>query len=290
MGSSGHKAYQVLGVRIDALRMSAAADMIVRRSEEKGPAYVTKPYVEFMVKAHRDPGVRQLLNGSFLSLPDGVSLQWATAFLYGGQRTWWRALGLAGSIVLRPAAVSQQVPEKFSGATFTWKVLEAAARTGKNVYLVGSPVSNDIRHTAQVITHRLPSLKISGSWPGAVGGLSGRRLESALGTGTVSPTDLAADINKAGADVILIGMGFPLQEKLIAALMPLLKRGVLIGEGGTFDYDSFGGSRKRAPEAWRRLGMEWLWRLILEPKRLGRQLAIPRFMWAVYRTKDGAQR
>jgi N-acetylglucosaminyldiphosphoundecaprenol N-acetyl-beta-D-mannosaminyltransferase len=58
--------------------------------------------------------------------------------------------------------------------------------------------------------------------------------------------------------------------------------GVFIGEGGTFDFESFGGERKRAPQWVQRVGLEWLWRLILQPGRILRQLAVPRFIYRVW--------
>jgi N-acetylglucosaminyldiphosphoundecaprenol N-acetyl-beta-D-mannosaminyltransferase len=69
----------------------------------------------------------------------------------------------------------------------------------------------------------------------------------------------------------------------MARLSPQLGHGVLIGEGGSFDFREMGGGIRRAPGPLRRLGLEWLWRLVREPRRLGRQLAIPRFVLAVQR-------
>jgi N-acetylglucosaminyldiphosphoundecaprenol N-acetyl-beta-D-mannosaminyltransferase len=80
-------------------------------------------------------------------------------------------------------------------------------------------------------------------------------------------------------------MGFPLQERIISRLAEHLKHGVLIGEGGTFDYEQFGGTRTKAPAIMQRLGLEWFWRLILEPNRIKRQLAIPRYIWRIWRAR-----
>jgi N-acetylglucosaminyldiphosphoundecaprenol N-acetyl-beta-D-mannosaminyltransferase len=76
-----------------------------------------------------------------------------------------------------------------------------------------------------------------------------------------------------------------LQEHIISRLTPQLDHGVLIGEGGTFDYKQFGGHRRKAPVIMQRLGLEWLWRLILEPRRLRRQWAIPRFIWRIWQSR-----
>jgi N-acetylglucosaminyldiphosphoundecaprenol N-acetyl-beta-D-mannosaminyltransferase len=69
----------------------------------------------------------------------------------------------------------------------------------------------------------------------------------------------------------------------MARLAGRLEHGVLIGEGGSFDFRELGGRIRRAPPGLRRVGLEWLWRLGREPRRLRRQLAIPRFVVAVHR-------
>jgi N-acetylglucosaminyldiphosphoundecaprenol N-acetyl-beta-D-mannosaminyltransferase len=80
-------------------------------------------------------------------------------------------------------------------------------------------------------------------------------------------------------------MGFPVQERVCTYLSEHSSHGVFIGEGGTFDYERFGGQRPKAPSWIQRIGLEWLWRLVLEPRRLGRQLAIPRFIYRIWRDR-----
>jgi N-acetylglucosaminyldiphosphoundecaprenol N-acetyl-beta-D-mannosaminyltransferase len=282
--SSNHdnRSYRLFGVRVDALPMSEAVSRIIDRSHQPQACYVTKPYVEFIDRGARDHRLRQLLNDGWLSLPDGVSLQWGIQYLYGGPRAWWRGLGLATCIVLYPPAIKKLVPEKYSGATFTWKLLEACVVDQRRVYLIGSPRNSSIAHTAQFLQHRLPELQLVGTWPGSLGGYTGSELAQRLEEDPVE-RDLVAELKQKQPDIILVGMGFPLQERLMAKLAGQLPHGVLIGEGGTFDYDSFGGRQKRAPGWLRRVGLEWLWRLILQPSRWQRQLAIPRFIWRVLR-------
>lgn len=281
--------YEILGVRIDALTRAEATTQIVDRAanSKQEAVYVVKPYVEFLDPAQLTDHTRALLNNSWLSLPDGVSTQWAAAYLYDGPPSWWRIVALGAGIVFRSAAITKPIPEKFGGTRFTWQVLEAAATRGLRVYLVGSPQGGDIGLTAAAIKNRLPELKIAGCWRGQLGGMHGAALLEALATQPVE-NELATDLKKHKPDIILVGMGFPLQEELMAKLAPQLSHGVLIGEGGTFDYHSFGGRRPKAPEFVQEAGLEWLWRLILEPRRFGRQLAIPRFISTVYRTSKKA--
>lgn len=80
-------------------------------------------------------------------------------------------------------------------------------------------------------------------------------------------------------DILLVGLGAPRQDIWIAQHLDELQVPVCIGVGGTFDV--LAGKVRRAPRFWRRLGMEWLYRLLSEPSRIGRQLALPRFAWLV---------
>lgn len=284
----GKGSQSILGVTIDPLTMDQAADHIIRQAQVKeGPAsYVVKPYVEFFDRAHRDPEVRTLLNQAWLHLPEGVSTQWAATYLQG-RPSLIRALRLAVSIVVNPRAISRPIPEKFGGTVFTWKLLEACSAQKLRVYLIGSPRGNGIEITARAIKQHLPQLEIAGTWPGQWGGISGEQLRQRLRTAPIEAKVLA-DLQSRKPHIILVAMGFPLQEELMAKLAPQLSAGVLIGEGGTFDYASFGGTRTKAPRLLQRIGLEWLWRLLLEPSRWRRQLAVPRFMWKVYRESQAS--
>ncbi len=92
------------------------------------------------------------------------------------------------------------------------------------------------------------------------------------------------DINKAKPDIIFVGLGFPKQEIWIDANKERLSSKIIIGNGGTMDILS--GNAKRAPEAFQRLGLEWLYRLIKEPSRIKRQMVIPKFMLYILFCRD----
>lgn len=276
------KRYDILGVQVDSCTIAESIELIAKRTQQPGASYVTKPYVEFFDKAHNDKQIMVTLNSGYLSLPDGVSTQWAAQYLYGGRRWWGRALWLAAQIILRPSAIKKAIPQKFGGADFTWQLLEYCSKHNLKVYLIGSPKSGSIATTTAAILRRLPKLSIVGTRPGELSGLRGDALLQALRQKKPVAGELLEDLKLKQPDVVLVGLGFPIQELLMHQLAAELKNGVLIGEGGTFDYDSFGGIRKRAPQWMRQIGIEWLWRLTLEPTRIDRQRSIPRFMWRIY--------
>ncbi|MGE5396333.1 MAG: WecB/TagA/CpsF family glycosyltransferase [Chitinophagales bacterium] len=94
---------------------------------------------------------------------------------------------------------------------------------------------------------------------------------------------IIARIQKAKPQILLVALGAPKQEYWIAKYLDTIKVPVCIGIGGTFDV--LAGFSKRAPRIWRNMGLEWLYRLLREPSRLERQLALPRFAFMVLRDK-----
>lgn len=83
-------------------------------------------------------------------------------------------------------------------------------------------------------------------------------------------------IREARPDFLLVCLGFPKQEFWMAENAQKLPVGLMAGLGGSLDV--FAGEAKRAPEGWQRLGLEWLYRLLREPKRIGRMMVLPRFI------------
>lgn len=91
-------------------------------------------------------------------------------------------------------------------------------------------------------------------------------------------------INEAKPDVLFVALGAPKQEKWIAAHRRILNAHVVMGVGGSLDV--YAGNVKRAPVIFQRLGLEWLYRLLKEPARIGRMMALPRFMVKVILTRN----
>jgi N-acetylglucosaminyldiphosphoundecaprenol N-acetyl-beta-D-mannosaminyltransferase len=270
----------ILGVAVDAVTLEEAQTYIVNLATPGKPAaYVVKPYVEFFDRSYRDQEVQDILNQAHLVLADGIAVIWAAAFLYAGPRRWWRFWKTLTQILWAPHDLYWPLPARAAGTTFSWPLLQAAAKAGLRVYLVGTPHGNSIAHTAETLQTGISSLTIVGTHDGTdPESKRGRQSESWL-------DELASALTTTNADLILLGLGFPRQEFAAAYLAKRLEHGVLIGEGGTFDYEQFGGAKAKAPAIMQQLGLEWLWRLFLEPKRLLRQVAIPRFIYRIWRNR-----
>ena len=261
---------RILGVPIDPLPIHEAVTRIVERAADPAspPAYVLKPYVEFF-GARSTPEARSAIEGAWLCLADGVALQWAAAY---ERRPRHRLPDLAASLLaipLSPATLSAVIPERVAGVTFTLRLLGACRERGLRVFLVGSPRHHPIGHTARHLRALLPGLRVVGTAPGDAG--------------EAAETALVRSLVRQRPDVVLVGMGFPLQEGLMARTVRRIDHGVLVGEGGSFDYRELGGEVRRAPRSVRHLGLEWLWRLGREPWRLRRQMAIPEYVVRVHR-------
>jgi N-acetylglucosaminyldiphosphoundecaprenol N-acetyl-beta-D-mannosaminyltransferase len=270
----------ILGIDIDAISNADAIAYIAARAKPGQPAaYVIKPYVEFLDRAHSSPEVAELLNHAWLSIADGVALTWAAAYLYAGKRSLTRFWVTLFQIVLAPDKLKWPLPDRAAGVNFTWPLLEATASTGLRIYLIGKETESSIREVANIITTRFPDANIVG----AKSGIDPDSRYRQVGDEWLEAT--AESIHRSKADLILVGMGFPLQERVSSYLASKLDHGVFVGEGGTFDFDSFGGTLKRAPSWAQRLGLEWLWRLVLQPARIRRQIAIPRFIYRIWRSR-----
>lgn len=270
----------ILGVDVDAISNADAIAYVVDLARpDRPPAYVVKPYVEFIDQAFTKPGLQELLNSADLAVPDGVALTWAAAYLYAGKRSTARFWLTLFQIVLAPHALQWPLPDRAAGINFTWPLLMAAERRGLKVYLVGNPRHDTIEHTARTLQQSFAKLQLVGTHTGR---------DQSQPPGHVSDEwlqRLAQAIHAAGPDLVLVGMGFPLQERVCAYLAAHSQHGVFIGEGGTFDYEAFGGRRAKAPRWIQVIGLEWFWRLLLEPGRIVRQLAVPRFIWRVWRSR-----
>lgn len=260
---------QIDGIGFDPLTQAEVIEKVTHFLDKprRAKAYrIVKPYVEFFEPARDDEAVGQALNQADLVVADSVAIQWASAWLIEPRPTFARFVWSLAVGLRKPAWLSQVIPERGEGASATHLMLLAAAQHGWKVGILGGPA--DIDATRESIMERYPLLQLEGVWSGY--------FESS------AEPDLVRTITRAKVDLLFVAMGFPRQELFMARHVSSRIARVMLGEGGTFDYDEMGGQHRRAPQWMRQSGLEWLWRLMLQPWRLGRQLAIPRFMWRIF--------
>lgn len=161
-----------------------------------------------------------------------------------------------------------RLPERVTGSDLVPLTAARAAREGWRLFLLGAG-PGVARRTADLLAQRNPGLAVVGVAEG-------------------SPAEAEAEglieiIRSAAPDVLFVAYGAPAQDLWIARYGPRLGVPVMMGVGGAFDH--IAGVRRRAPQWVQRIGLEWLFRLITQPWRWRRQLALPRFVWAVLRSR-----
>jgi len=153
---------------------------------------------------------------------------------------------------------------RVTGVELLDHLCEAAARRKLPVFLLGGAQGVAAAAAAE-LRRRYPELNIAGESHGYFS--------------DAQSASVVQHVARSGAKILFAGLGFPRQEFWIAQHLWETGCGAGVGIGGSFDV--LAGKVKRAPPTWRRLGLEWLYRLVSEPQRWRRQLALPRFVWLV---------
>jgi N-acetylglucosaminyldiphosphoundecaprenol N-acetyl-beta-D-mannosaminyltransferase len=174
-------------------------------------------------------------------------------------------------------AVAQQrgaaLRERVTGVDLLEKLCARAAAEALPVFLFGGApgVAAD---AAAILEVRCPGLIVAGTRHGFFS--------------SEEEAEIAEEIRASGAQLLFAGLGSPRQEMWLSSHLRETGCPVGIGVGGSFDVVS--GRVKRAPMIWRRFGLEWLYRLIREPRRFRRQLALPYFVWLIVLDRLGVGR
>ncbi len=281
--------YDILGLQIDAVMINESLDILAKQiagGRSSGSFCMIKPYVEFASKASTDPKIRTVLGTMDLVVADGVSLQWAASYLYGKPATKPSLAKLVRSLmgwIQKDTWRDQILPEKFAGITHTAQLFNRAQKEGWSVGVIGGT------NPPQVITGELrkrwPDLDLVEVWSGYSN--SAKTMDFTAWQNDRVLSKVIPEIQAKKLDLLCVGMGFPRQEIFMDTFREVGLAKVMIGEGGSFDYQEMGGSIRRAPAWMRRFGLEWLWRLLRQPSRITRQVAIPRFILAVHRQARG---
>ncbi len=236
----------VLGTRIDALGWEEVLSRIVywaRASGIEASRTVCVCNVHSLVTARRDPAFAQVLRDADLRTPDGAPVAW----------------------IMRQQGWPEQ--PRISGPELMWLLMQEAARLGLPVFLLGGTIT-----TLEKLRTRLrasfPSLRIAGQCSPAFRELNDddhRHIRRMIVT--------------SGARLVFVGLGCPKQERWMAHERGQLNV-VMIGVGAAFDYHA--GTLRRAPLAWQSAGLEWLYRLAMEPVRLLRRYLVTNALFLLW--------
>ncbi|MBM7577886.1 WecB/TagA/CpsF family glycosyltransferase [Jeotgalibacillus terrae] len=165
-------------------------------------------------------------------------------------------------VILASKLKGGSINSRVTGIDMMMRICEESVKRNKSVFLFGAKPG--IAEEAQASLERLyPGIRVAGT-------LNGYEKD---------PDVIRQTINDAKPDILFVAMGSPAQEYFIVNNMSELHPHIFQGVGGSFDVLS--GRIKRAPQAFQRLGLEWFYRLLKEPKRIKRQLILPKFLISV---------
>ncbi|HDO52127.1 MAG TPA: glycosyltransferase [Rhizobiales bacterium] len=223
----------VLGINVSVIDYEGAVAEIIRAARERAPLKVSALAVHGIMTGALEREHRWRLNGFDLVTPDGQPVRWALNLLHGS--------GLK---------------DRVYGPDLTLKICERAARQGLPVYLYGSRPAVLEKLQARLI-EKHPGLIIAGARPSLFRPSTDAEKKA-----------IVEDIRRSGARIVLVGLGCPRQEVWVHEYAGLLRMPAL-AVGAAFDFHA--GLLSHAPRAMQDRGLEWLYRLVQEPKRLWRR-------------------
>jgi N-acetylglucosaminyldiphosphoundecaprenol N-acetyl-beta-D-mannosaminyltransferase len=227
----------LLGMQVDCVDQSSVLNHVSASLARGEGGWVLTANLDFIRRHARDPEARELYGRADLCVADGMPLVWA-AWLQG-----------------------HALPGRIAGSTLIHHLVARAAEERRSLYLLGGTDFANQRAAAQMQA-RHPGLRLCGR--------SSPRIASPPSAEDVAR--VADAIVPLRPDILLVGMGSPKQEQLIAALRPLLPGTWMMGVGISFSF--MAGEVRRAPGWMQTLGLEWTHRMLQEPRRLARRYLI----------------
>ena len=222
----------VLGVKIDPVDLDKAAQTVVAwLTEDTGRArYICATGVHGVMEAQRDGQFRAILNNAALNVPDGMPMVWL------GRFAGFRSMG------------------RVFGPTFMLEVCKRTAPLNVRHFFYGG-MEGVAERLAEAMRTRYPGLRVAGSFCPPFRPLTENEV-----------ANIAERINRCQADIVWVGLSTPKQERWIAEIVPHLEPKLLFSVGAAFDFNL--GAIKRAPVWMQQASLEWLYRLMQEPRRL----------------------
>ena len=240
----------ILGINIDNVTIEEAVNKIENFIERKRIAYILTPNVDRLMISYKNQQLKEIYKNANLLIADGMPILWAAKFF------------------------KMPLKERVTGADLFPKLCEHSANKGYKLFLLGGQPGVVEKATKNLILN-YPEIQIVGNYSPPFG----------FEKDEVEKSKIIETIKKAKPDILLIGLGAPKEESFICKYRKELKIPVTIGVGISFDY--IAGTKKRAPKLMQRAGLEWLWRLIHEPRRLWKRYLIRdmKFFYLILREK-----
>lgn len=233
---------------------------------------------EMIVRAQEDAAFYKIINNADLVVADGMGVLSAASFLKKKKNKFFpdliNLILTAFYFVFFPKKVRNVLPEKISGIDLAYEICGSDFARNAKIYLLGAG-RGVAERAGKILKERYPYIQIVGAEPGFWGNLTREENQKII-----------KRINSKNPDIVFVALGAPKQEKWIyenLKKMPGVR--LAVGVGGSFDV--MAGKVRRAPEIMQSHGLEWLWRLILQPQRIGRIYnATVKFAWLLFWSKN----
>lgn len=269
----------ILGIRIDNFSKSEVLNKVSEFLDSNIQHKIFTPNPEMLVDAQKDKYFRDVLNSGDLNVCDGFGIKIASYLSPSYQEGEARRAGGVADVyensgkLLRPSASLGTPPlgkrrtvTRYPGVELMLDICKLAEEKNKSIYLLGSGSTDTVKKTAEELNIKFPKLKIIGSNPGPT--ITYHVSHITYQNEEVND-EIVHDIIMSAPDILFVAFGHNKQEKWIAEnLKDLPSVKIAMGVGGAFDYIS--GRVKRAPLFLQKIGLEWMYRVIREPRRLKR--------------------
>jgi N-acetylglucosaminyldiphosphoundecaprenol N-acetyl-beta-D-mannosaminyltransferase len=223
------KKIYILGTKINDLSLDDVINQIKNHLNTQKKGYIVTPNPEICLLGYKNKQFRRILKHSFISIPDGFGLK-LIAPLWG-----------------------HFLNNTTTGIDLTKKLLTFAEKNNYSILLLGGEQKIGLK-ALKNINKKHPELTIQY--------INGGNFNQ---KGETNKLDLISQINNLAPDIILVNLGAPKQEYFMVKNIDKLNTKLMLGVGGSIDF--IAEKIKRAPQIWRKIGLEWLWRLIQEPWR-----------------------
>lgn len=249
---------KILGVRIDRYSISEVLEIVKKTVETNKKLQIVTLNTELLVASQKDKRLKEVINKSDLNLPESSGLYLADNYFASELRP--NLLRLISSGFQTIFGSRKGLSERVAGVDLSYRIVDLCSKHGYKLLLLGG--KEGVATTASKNLKKLyPKLEVVGSYGGAVASEE----EKILG-----------EVEKADPDIIFVAFGQPNQEYWIAENLGKTSAKVAVGVGGTLDF--MAGRVVRAPKWVRNLGLEWVFRLLIQPWRIKRQLALLKFI------------
>ena len=241
---------RICGIDVYAISLEETLSSIRGFVEKKMPVFIVTPNVDHLVKLQNDDQFRNIYENASLVLPDGMPLLWASRFL------------------------GTPLKEKISGSDLFSKLCDVAVDKEYRLFFLGG-TPGDAEKAKISLVRKNPGINITGVYAPPYNFFNDEN----------ENVKIVNMIKEAKPDILFVGFGAPLQERWMHRYHKEVNVPVSIGIGISFSFEA--GTVKRAPVLMQNIGLEWLWRVMQEPKRLWKRYFIDdmKFFGLVLRQK-----